>query len=93
VVQSYFFEDRPMAELAEQLGVSESRISQLRSEAVLLLRGALTAALEPELAHKHERPDGRAARRKESYYANVAAHRSFASRLTAPAHHPEVFTA
>jgi len=84
VVEGYFFGDRPMAEIAAELGVSESRISQLRAEAVSLLRGALTAALEPELAEKHERPEGCAARRKESYYASVAAHRSYAARLTAP---------
>jgi RNA polymerase sigma factor FliA len=81
VVEGYFFKDRPMAEIAEQLGVSESRISQLRSEAVLLLRGALTAALDPDLAQRHDRPEGCAARRKESYYATVAAHRSYAARI------------
>lgn len=81
VVEGYFFHDRPMAELAAELGVSESRISQLRAEAVVLLRGALTAALEPERVERHERPDGCAARRKEAYYASVAAHRSYSARL------------
>lgn len=82
VVRAHFFEDRPMAQIAEQLGVSESRVSQLRSEAVVLLRGALVEALEPELAERHERPGGCAARRKQSYYASVAGHRSYADRLT-----------
>ena len=36
VVRSHFFEDRPMAQIAERLGVSESRVSQLRAEAVVL---------------------------------------------------------
>ncbi len=90
VVEGYFFESRPMAEIAEELGVTESRVSQLRAEAVALLRGALTAALEPDLRETHERPDGCVARRKESYYASVAAHRSFAARLTPgfPETHP-----
>ena len=84
VVRGYFFEGRPMAEIAAGLGVSESRVSQLRAEAVTLLRGALVAALEPELAEKHVRPEGCAARRKESYYASVAASRSYVARLTSP---------
>jgi RNA polymerase sigma factor for flagellar operon FliA len=88
VVEGYFFGDRPMAEIADELGVSESRVSQLRAEAVQLLRGALNAALEPELAEKHDRPEGVAARRKESYYASVAAHRSYAARLS-PVEVPE----
>ena len=82
VVQGHFFEDRPMAQIAEELGVSESRVSQLRAEAVVLLRGALTAALDPELAEVSERPEGCAARRRESYYASVATHRSYAARLS-----------
>ncbi len=93
VVEGYFFQDRPMADIAAELGVSESRVSQLRAEAVALLRGALVAALEPDMAHKHERPEGCAARRKESYYASVATHRSFAARLSAPAGRPEARTA
>ena len=82
VVEGYFFRDLPMAELAAELGVSESRISQLRAEAVALMRGAMTVALEPDRAEQHERPEGCAARRKEAYYASVASHRSFSARLT-----------
>jgi RNA polymerase sigma factor for flagellar operon FliA len=93
VVEGYFFADRPMAELADELGVSESRISQLRAEAVALLKGALTAALEPERATGHERPTGCAARRKEAYYASVASHRSYTARLSAPRSQPGSFTA
>jgi RNA polymerase sigma factor for flagellar operon FliA len=84
VIEGYFFADRPMAELAEELGVSESRISQLRTEAISLLKGALTAALEPERATSHERPTGCAARRKEAYYAGVALHRTYTARLSSP---------
>ena len=38
VVIGYFFDERSMQDLADELGVSESRISQLRAEALLLLR-------------------------------------------------------
>jgi RNA polymerase sigma factor for flagellar operon FliA len=91
VVRGYFFAERPMAEIAAELGVTDSRISQLRAEAVALLRGALTASLDTELREAPGKPAGCATRRKEAYYANVAAHRSFASRLTQPV--PEVVTA
>ncbi|HEX6515083.1 MAG TPA: sigma-70 family RNA polymerase sigma factor, partial [Nocardioidaceae bacterium] len=81
VVEGYFFGERPMAELAEELGVTESRISQLRAEAVSLLRDAMNSALSPELVTPHAKPDGCAARRREAYFSSVAAHRSFAARL------------
>jgi RNA polymerase sigma factor for flagellar operon FliA len=91
VVEGYFFQERPMLEIAAELGVTESRISQLRAEAVTLLRGALNAALDPDLLVPHERPDGCAARRKEAYYASVAAHRTFTARLASLA--PQPFSA
>lgn len=81
VVEGYFYAERPMAEIAAELGVTESRISQLRAEAVTLLRGALTRSLETD-PDQVESAKGCAARRKESYYAAVAAHRSYAARLT-----------
>jgi RNA polymerase sigma factor for flagellar operon FliA len=73
VVQGYFLEERPMAELAEELGVTESRISQLRAEALVLLRGALNTALDPHLVEPHAKPDGVAARRRAAYTSAVAA--------------------
>lgn len=44
VVEQYFFEHKRMGPIATQLGVTESRVSQLRSEALLRLRAALQAA-------------------------------------------------
>jgi len=55
VVIGYFFEERSMQELADELGVSESRISQLRAEALLLLKDGINSQLEPEadvVAHR-----------------------------------------
>jgi RNA polymerase sigma factor for flagellar operon FliA len=43
VVQRYFFENHKMSEIADELGVTESRISQLRSEALVLMRAAMAA--------------------------------------------------
>ena len=72
VVEGYFLAERPMAELAAELGVSESRVSQLRAEAMVLLRDGINSQLDPHLVQRHERPEGVAARRREAYYAAVA---------------------
>jgi len=72
VVQDYFLAERPMAEIADKLGVSESRISQMRAEALVLLRDAMNSQLDPELVRPAARPDGCAARRREAYFAAVA---------------------
>lgn len=81
VVVGYFFQERPMAELAAQFGVTESRISQLRAEALLLLRDGLNAQLAPERVSAPSRPDGCAARRRAGYYAQVAAVGTLRTRL------------
>jgi RNA polymerase sigma factor FliA len=83
VVQGYFIDERPMAELAEELGVSESRISQMRAEALLLLRDALNSALDPDLVVPHSRPDGCAARRREAYFRAVAERHASAQAFNA----------
>ena len=85
VVELYFFEDRPMADIAELLGVSESRVSQMRSEALALLKDGLNAQLAPEQVTAPARPDGCAARRRDAYYAAVAARGTLSSRLAAGA--------
>src|SRR3954468_12759305 len=82
VVQGYFFEERSMQDLADELGVSESRISQLRAEALLLLRDGVNSQLEPDALPDAPRPNGRVARRKASYYAAVAAGSDFRTRLS-----------
>lgn len=85
VVVAVFFEERPMAEIAAELGVTESRISQMRSEALALVRDGMNKHLAPEQLPAEERPDGRLARRKEAYYAAIAARSDFRSRVSVPA--------
>lgn len=83
VVEGYFFAERPMAEIAAELGVSESRISQIRAEALVQLRDAMNHALAPELLQPAARPGGCAARRREQYVAAVMArHSADAGRAT-----------
>ena len=73
VVECYFLQERPMAEIAAELGVSESRVSQLRAEALGLLRDGLNSQLDPDLVTPPARPEGCVARRREAYYAEIAA--------------------
>jgi RNA polymerase sigma factor for flagellar operon FliA len=82
VVTRYFFEERPMAGIATELGVSESRVSQMRAEALVLLRDGMNANLDPAHAAAPARAGGCAARRRESYYAAIAARSDYRSRLT-----------
>ena len=71
VVVGYFLEGRKSQDLAAFLGVTESRISQLRSEALEMLREGITAQYEAEQAEE-EAPQGRVARRKAGYATAIA---------------------
>jgi RNA polymerase sigma factor for flagellar operon FliA len=82
VVAGYFFQERPMAEIAAELGVTESRVSQLRAEALVLLREGLNTHLDPELAGPGGgRASGCVARRREAYYQQIAERGTLSSRL------------
>jgi RNA polymerase sigma factor for flagellar operon FliA len=85
VVVGCFFEERPMLDLAQELGVTESRVSQMKAEALSLLREGLDATLEaesPESRGAAPSPaEGRVARRKAAYFAAVAAGSSYRDRL------------
>src|SRR6266545_2792976 len=83
VVTAYFLEERPMLEIAAELGVTESCVSQLRSEALVLLKDGLTAHLDPGTLPPESRPGGRVARRKAAYYSAVAAGSDYRTRLDA----------
>jgi len=84
VVQGLFFDDRSAADLAAELDVSESRISQLRSEAVRLMRDGMNAQLEPALVEQVDRPGGVIDRRRQAYFAAVAANAASAPLASAP---------
>ena len=83
VVTQYFFEERPMADIAADLGVSESRVSQIRAEALVLLKDGMNSALEPTLVTESERPDGCANRRREAYFSALAANSDYRARISA----------
>jgi RNA polymerase sigma factor for flagellar operon FliA len=70
-----------MLEIAAELGVTESRVSQLRAEALVLLRDGLNSHLDPQLVDEPDRPGGCVARRREAYYAQIAAQGDLRARL------------
>jgi RNA polymerase sigma factor for flagellar operon FliA len=81
VVEEYFLGQRKMADIAADLGVTESRVSQLRSEALTMLRAGMRACSGEQPA-----PAAGAPRRRgvtEAYCASVATRSSLASRLEA----------
>ncbi len=82
VITEYFLKERPMAEIAADLGVTESRISQLRAEALALLKDGLNTHLDPELAPAPENPESITARRRASYYATIAGNTTLQARLS-----------
>ncbi|TRW45616.1 sigma-70 family RNA polymerase sigma factor [Georgenia yuyongxinii] len=72
VVEELFFRDRPVVDLAAEMGVTQSRISQLRTQALGMLRDAMNSSLEPDLAPEPTAEPGVAERRRRAYYAAVA---------------------
>ena len=81
VIREYFLNERPMADIAAEMGVTESRISQLRAEALSLLKDGLNTHLDPEMAPAPENPESIVARRRETYYSTIGGNTSLRSRL------------
>jgi RNA polymerase sigma factor for flagellar operon FliA len=83
VVTGYFMNGRSSAELAGELGVTESRVSQLRSEALAMLRSGIETQYGQPVAAADDEMSRRAARRRESYADAIAASSTMRSRLAA----------
>ena len=81
VINGYFFEERPMARIAVDLGVTESRVSQLRAEALGLLRDGMNTHLDPALAAEVPPKEGCVARRRAAYYEQIGTRGTVHSRL------------
>jgi RNA polymerase sigma factor for flagellar operon FliA len=82
VVVGYFFEELSMAELGDELGVSESRISQMRAEALSFLKDGMTSQLEPEeCAANDADASPRSSKRRQAYRTAVAGRSTYQSRL------------
>lgn len=81
VVVGYFFEDRPLEDLGAELGVSASRASHMRAEALSLMHEAMTRALDPEAATAAGTATGVVARRRAAYCETMASASDLRSRL------------
>jgi RNA polymerase sigma factor for flagellar operon FliA len=81
VITGYFFDERPMAQIAVELGVTESRVSQLRAEALTLLKDGLNTHLDPALAAESPAKEGCVARRRSAYFDEIATHGTLRDRL------------
>jgi len=80
VVVGYFLEDRTSMELATELEVTESRISQIRSEALAMLRDGIDAqyvATDDGV----EAPGGRGARKRAEYAGAISEASAWKDRL------------
>jgi len=62
-----------------ELGITVARVSQMRTEAMVLLRNAINAQLDPELVPNE--PTKRMTKRRASYYAAVAADSDYRRRF------------
>ena len=81
VVVAHYLDGREMQEIASELGVTPSRVSQLCAEGVALLRDGINAQLDPERVSDLSVTTGRVGRRKSAYYAAVAQASSCNERL------------
>jgi RNA polymerase sigma factor for flagellar operon FliA len=82
VIVGYFLENRTSLELADELDVTESRISQIRSEALEMLRGGIDAQYAPTAEVV---PVGRTARRRAEYASAIGDASPWRDRLVATA--------
>ena len=79
VVSGYFIHGRKSQDIADELGVTESRISQLRSEALMMLREGIEAQYEPAPAIE---PIGRVAKRKAGFADAIAEASAWHDRIS-----------
>lgn len=84
VVVGLYFEKRSFDELAELLGVSPSRISQLRSDALEIIRHGIDSQFVERTSDEVQaRPKGRVAIRQARFAAEIGRRSDFRGRLTA----------
>jgi RNA polymerase sigma factor for flagellar operon FliA len=82
VAIGYYLEGRSFEELAELLAITPSRVSQLRAEAVIMMRDGIDSQYRRE-PNAPARPVGRVARRQARYAAAIARNSSWRERLLA----------
>jgi RNA polymerase sigma factor FliA len=81
VVTSYFFDQRKMSDIAVELGVTESRVSQMRAEALRLVRDGMNTQLDPWAVSAPKKRSGRVVANRAAYFAAIAKRSTLAGRL------------
>jgi RNA polymerase sigma factor for flagellar operon FliA len=81
VIVGYFLEGRTSQELARFLGVTESRVSQLRSEALQMLKEGIEAQYTGQATPAPDQRVGRVARRKATYASAISEASAWKNRL------------
>jgi RNA polymerase sigma factor for flagellar operon FliA len=90
IVEQIYFHDRAVGELAAELGLTHSAVSQQRSEAIRLMRDGLEAhSAESEAAEVHSRI---APARRAAYLARLAQHATVSTSAAALAAMPPART-
>lgn len=79
VIVGYFLEGRTSKELARFLGVTESRVSQLRSEALRNLKLGIEAQYDSDAVD--DSPSGRVAKRQAAYVDDIGDASAWKNRL------------
>lgn len=80
VVVGYFIEEKSSQDLARFLGVTESRVSQMRTEALAMLR----QGIEAQYVHEDDReePEGLVARRRAQYADAISSASGWSDRIS-----------
>ena len=80
VITRYYLEGELLQDVASDMGITEARVSQIRSEALVSLRAYLGTLYEGVPAHDENAPGKRA---RAAYLARAAAQTTWSSRLAA----------
>lgn len=84
IILGYFIEERTSAELARFLGVTESRVSQMRTEALTMLR----RGIEAQYDESEDEPSGLVARRRANYAAAISEATGWGDRISCASSDP-----
>jgi RNA polymerase sigma factor for flagellar operon FliA len=76
IVNAVYFEDRTVKELAEELGSTHSAVSQQRTEAIKMLRAAMSTHYSASVSDSDDR-ESRAKEPRRAAYLNTVAERTF----------------
>jgi RNA polymerase sigma factor for flagellar operon FliA len=80
VIIGYFLQEKTSLELARFLGVTESRVSQMRTEALETLRLGIEAQYQAKA--DDEAPAGRRGKRQANYAAEIGGRQDFRQRIS-----------